>query len=474
MVLSLTSRARVACGLAAVFLLVAAAQARAAPASLAPSQFNDEGQVDTDAVGNRIPVVLVHGLGGSTDGWDAFLKVYAQDPAWRAAFKPYSFRYNTTTADVLADPSGPRTIKGIGGALRDAMQAYYGQPTPAPHFGFGNKRVVVLAHSMGGLVARSMMQEHVFADGERGGQKVLHLITLGSPHHGSQLADAAIATGLAVSEYNDVYPVFLAQMTWTNHDSLNQSSGLCNPWLALLNNYAPSNGASYGSCGNIPANPLPGFYDRIIAYGTSNLQSPDLQIGNGVFKPGSAPALTVTYSYLHGSLARSYPNDGIVPLASAQFEGPSLWQRGQAFQCDHRYIKRGYPEVVRTSGADYSDWAFCAATSGAKYPSGTAGGYAVSGSIFGVAGGVVDTIKTASQAERVMNWAEQAYAPFLQPSGAMSGIAGKYYYRYYPASNASVGVMDGNVYYRGPESKHQIMFVATLPAFLAKAQLAGY
>jgi pimeloyl-ACP methyl ester carboxylesterase len=459
--------------LLATLLFVATALASAAPAELAPSHFNDASPVDASALGTRLPVVLVHGLGGSAEGWESFLRAYEQNPAWRAVFKPYSFRYATTTAEVNADPAAPRTLSGLGAAFRDTLQGFYDKPATAPDFGFANKRMIVLAHSMGGLVARSMMQEHTFRDGQRGGDKVIRLITLGTPHHGTQMADAALMLGLTtVRELSDIYAGFLGDMAWTNFDGLDMASGRCNPWLAQLNNYASSTGANHGRCGAVPANPLPGYYERIIAYGAGGLQLPDIPLGIGVFEPGSELALSVSYGYLYRGLSRSYPNDGIVPLVSAQFVGPALWHRGEAFACDHRYIKRGYTELVRSLVGTYRDVAFCAAIDRAPgYASGMSGGYAVSGSILGVAGGIVDTIRVASETERVFDWAEQAYARFLLTT---SGIVLGANYRYYPASQAYLALLGTDVYYLGPESGQQFLRLATLADFLELARSAGY
>jgi pimeloyl-ACP methyl ester carboxylesterase len=463
--------------LVAVLLSLTGTLARAALPVLAPSPFADGTQVDTAVLGYRIPVILVHGLGGSTEGWDRFLRAYEQSPGWRDAFKPYSFRFGSTTAEVIFDPAAPRTISALGAALRDAMQGFYDRPEAAPDFGFGNKRVIVLAHSMGGLVARSMMQEHVFSDGQRGGQKVLHLITLGTPHHGTPLADAAIALGLhTVSELDEGYFAFVADTAWTNFDGLNMSGGRCNHWLAQLNNYAPATGGNYGRCGAVPANPLPGYYWKIIAYGASALQNRDWYLGEtGVYKPGSSTSLLFPYNYLRGALPRSYPNDGIVPLVSAQLEGASLWLRRQAYDCDHRYIRRGYPEFVRSPASTYTDWAFCAGTdSGQSYASGISGGYAVSGSIMGVAGGIVDTIKTASEMERVLNWVEWKFPGYLAPAGATSDIVGKHYYRYYSSTEAYLAVSSGNLYFLGAASGSPLVFLGTLGDLLPHAQAAGF
>ncbi len=466
--------------LAGAFLVVAGSLAFAAPATLAPSQFIGGAAVDADALGNRVPVVMVHGLGGSGDGWDALLHAYAANPSWRAIFKPYTYRYPNSASDIAAalaaDPATPLTITGVGKGFRDALQTWLDKPATATDQGFGGKSFVVLAHSMGGLVARSMMQEYAFRDGSRGGEHVLHLITLGTPHQGTPLADAGFAIGLpAVPEFASSYGAFVANMAWTNYDGLDMSSGMCNAWLARLNTFAPMPATSYGRCGTASAVPLPGFYEKIIAYAASSLQTPDLALGLGAFKPGSATSMLVTYAYLHDGLSRAYSNDGIVPLASARFDGQAIWARAEAADCDHRYLERGYPETVRSWTASYSDWAFCGATNaGGTKPSGTSGGWAVSGSIYAAPGGIVEKIRDVSQTERVFAWAEQAYAPFLQSPGALTRIADGYYYRYYPGTNAFVGVKNGDVHYMGPASGNKIIRLGTLAEFLARAQAANF
>lgn len=460
----------------AVLLSLAATAAGAVTALLEPSRLADDSQVDTDVLGRRVPLVLVHGLGGGPTGWDAFLHAYAVNPAWRAVFKPYSYSYASSASDVLAQPAAPRTLTGLGAQLRDWLQVFYDKPAAAPDFGFGGKSIVILTHSMGGLVARSMMQEYAFRDGRRGGERVLHLITAGAPHQGSPMADTFFSLGFsAVEEINAAYAGFVADMAWTNFDGLNMASGHCNAWLARLNNYAPATGADYGRCGSVPGNPQPGFYEKIIAYGTRALQLPDIDLGRiGVYKPGSSTSLLIPYAYMHDRLSRSYQNDGVVPMSSAQFDGAAVWSRPEAFACDHRYIQHGYPETVRSAGATYSDWAFCAATPDTAYPSGTSGGFALSGSIFGAPGGVIDTLTTVSQIERVFDWAERAYEPFLQPSGSVTGILEGYHERYYPGSNAYVGVKNGDLFYKGPESGQQVIRMGTLADFLAHAQAAGF
>lgn len=72
------------------------------------------------------------------------------------------------------------------------------------------------------------------------------------------------------------------------------------------------------------------------------------------------------------------------------------------------------------------------------------------------------------------DWAEQAYASLLQPAGGATDVWDGYYFRYYPSTQAHVGVKDGNVYYKGPATGGRIEFVTTLAIFLARAQAAGF
>ncbi|ATQ78161.1 hypothetical protein CR152_29345 [Massilia violaceinigra] len=49
----------------------------------------------------------------------------------------------------------------------------------------GAQRIIIVAHSMGGLVARAYLREH-------GSARVAHVFTLGTPHHGTSLASKGV------------------------------------------------------------------------------------------------------------------------------------------------------------------------------------------------------------------------------------------------------------------------------------------
>jgi pimeloyl-ACP methyl ester carboxylesterase len=133
--------------------------------------------------GKRIPLILVHGIWITPDwnldkdldgfeaatgaGWDAFLA----SPAWQSVqerFEPYIFYYLSNEVSV----------SDLAGSLHRRIQSMVnaGGMAAGPR--------VILAHSMGGLIARSYAQEHVDST-LPGGAGIMALITLATPHHGT-------------------------------------------------------------------------------------------------------------------------------------------------------------------------------------------------------------------------------------------------------------------------------------------------
>jgi triacylglycerol esterase/lipase EstA (alpha/beta hydrolase family) len=148
---------------------------------------------DFTALDNRIPLVLIHGIHGVKDwnndgqlqdyeaieqlaGWDNFLTYYQNSADLKAKFKVYRFAY-------LSDQQPDGTVWQIARALRNKIDDQIDKGA------FPDTQIVILAHSMGGLVARSYMEQHHhytgLYNGTVGGDRVLNLITLATPHHGS-------------------------------------------------------------------------------------------------------------------------------------------------------------------------------------------------------------------------------------------------------------------------------------------------
>ena len=138
--------------------------------------------------GSGIPVLLVHGYGCNSGYWRPMAR----------AFRAAGIRFSAVDLEpVLGDIDD--YLPRIGGAV-DALCA-----------AAGTTQIVIVAHSMGGLVARAWLHGN-------GWQQIAALITLGTPHQGTALAAMGIGRNAA-------------QMRRIDHPA----GAARNPWLVRLN-----------------------------------------------------------------------------------------------------------------------------------------------------------------------------------------------------------------------------------------------
>jgi pimeloyl-ACP methyl ester carboxylesterase len=132
-------------------------------------------------LGYKIPVVFVHGIGGSAREFEAI--VARLD---RARYKPWFFHY----------PSGA-DLDRLARLFYDIFLS--GKVIPAT-----DAPMVVVAHSMGGLVAREAMNLASGADGEA---RVALLISLASPFGGHPAAKTGVEKApMVVPAWRDLDP----------------------------------------------------------------------------------------------------------------------------------------------------------------------------------------------------------------------------------------------------------------------------
>ena len=107
------------------------------------------------AGGTRLPVLLVHGYVCNRGLWWVVRRALEArgERVWAVTLEPV---YGAV--DSLVDPLAARIDELLAAT--------------------GAQRVVLLTHSMGGLVARAYLRDY-------GGAKVARLVTFGGPHHGS-------------------------------------------------------------------------------------------------------------------------------------------------------------------------------------------------------------------------------------------------------------------------------------------------
>ncbi len=142
------------------------------------------------------PVILVHGMGGEAEGWDEFKRL------WKAP--PYNLRfgcelfpeiggdigfsqceipfkadfYTVTFSDVSRNAPTPWDAQAIElSQVIDFVLSYHSSDS-----------VVLIGHSMGGLVSRCYLQKpgYWYHPGQEHGQHgVYAMVTIGTPHLGS-------------------------------------------------------------------------------------------------------------------------------------------------------------------------------------------------------------------------------------------------------------------------------------------------
>ena len=187
----------------------------------------------TDPTDYRTPLILIHGIEGgtvswqngvqtaTTDTWDKFLEYYNQscDPLTNQGcdlqntYRIYEFIYQSDLYSVY----------DLAGSLRNQIDA-----AVSAHL-MPDGPVVLLAHSMGGLIARSYMSQYQTNqgasnyNGQLAGERVLKLITLGTPHHGTPIANGPSRDTLLTNA--DAFVQFLPDAAWIDVAHLMENAG---------------------------------------------------------------------------------------------------------------------------------------------------------------------------------------------------------------------------------------------------------
>ncbi len=193
----------------------------------------------TQNVGSKTPIILVHGwtMSSDTNGlfnsqqttWANFINYFYSDKNLPGQFALYTYRYDPTQ-DIDYNAltlSNNNTITNNNSLQSTILNC------------FPSQNVIIIAHSMGGLVAHSYIQ--------RGGgnSKVTRLITLATPYHGSPLVQYlhnSLPGGQAVLDVTNcllnLNSTGTNELAWDNYNG----STSTNTYLSTLNN-----NANYGS-----------------------------------------------------------------------------------------------------------------------------------------------------------------------------------------------------------------------------------
>lgn len=298
---------------------------------------------DEKPLAGRTPLILIHGLASECEpqqGWASFLRRFKKEKLDRS-FKVYSFVYPSQVLSILDAATELKELIHRSSEFRDA-------------------KFVFVTHSRGGLVARAYMTL------QSGGDRVIKLITIATPHHGTPMASLLVlftrkfgdymirrdmqrlfplkdtkdklmlGVGLivgstkadeAVKAASDMrYKSFL-DMRWDNYDAVIERAytkysesfkeELTNEFLQKLNRDRR-------------------WDHKIIAY--YGYVNPELAlIGDPL------ATLSELQSQLPGDFAF---NDGLVPIRSSAFAGHNVERRGPFFSINHSDL-RSHPQVLK-------------------------------------------------------------------------------------------------------------------------------
>ncbi len=112
--------------------------------------------------GNGLPVLLVHGYGCNSGYWHALHRAMTRD-----GIGHHAIDLEPVFGDI--EEYVPLVQHAVDDLCRKS----------------GQDRIIIVAHSMGGLAARAYLRMH-------GGAKIARLITIGTPHHGTAIANFGI------------------------------------------------------------------------------------------------------------------------------------------------------------------------------------------------------------------------------------------------------------------------------------------
>jgi triacylglycerol lipase len=139
---------------------------------------------DRPAAAGTVPVLLVHGYGCNSGYWHFMSRALS-----RVGIGHYGIDLEPMLAGI------DRFVPALHARIEEICRQT------------GQDRLVIVAHSMGGLVARAYLRDH-------GARRILRVITLGTPHRGTGLA--RFGAGQNVRE-----------MLWTG----SAENGRCSAWL---------------------------------------------------------------------------------------------------------------------------------------------------------------------------------------------------------------------------------------------------
>lgn len=328
-----------------------------------------------------VPVIFIHGIHGSTqDGKECDLDAPASsDCYWSpllnhllprfnppastlvAKIQPYIFRYLSDEDDTTMD-IGRKLLRLVD---CEGITVYPSGIQSLPCKAISDPLIIV-AHSMGGIVARTFMLQHTSMSPEPGYKRILAAITLATPHHGTQVANLTWRNWQADKLDFGVHDIllgdylnFLDQMIWGFSGSFHLSSNSNRPNRSDLvwDNYDGYFDAAKAALPNdswelnpiLSALAASDHARKLIVYG--GVVEPNLLTAETLNVWNIHSQLPVAAAVMRNKLRILVGSDGVVPLDSALFNRNQhvVLRRGAFKGYDHTDMK-GNPQGDNHAG----------------------------------------------------------------------------------------------------------------------------
>lgn len=322
--------------------------------------------IDSSALGSRRPLILVHGNNSEVRTryrWSDFINKASENSTFIKKYKIYLFKWDS-------ELSNAENGAALGASIdREAALA--------------DEKIMLMAHSRGGLVSRYYMNNYLTAEGlyscQLGGDRVEYLLTLATPHRGSPGADRVWtifsfdynywndqALSLSKMYLNQMWDSSFLYLLWDDVDKELTNEEVCwSPALLEGKSFCSKLDSSQTDLASLNKNTT--YLKKIIAYGgneyNGDVYSADRLIGLDSVISVSSLYEHMALSYFSGLMAEmpiipnGYPdepidddylpfqaNDGMVPLTSALMLKP---ESGDVF-----HIKEGELDYDKTQLKD--------------------------------------------------------------------------------------------------------------------------
>jgi pimeloyl-ACP methyl ester carboxylesterase len=185
-----------------------------------------QGHVNNEYRDTRKPLLLIHGWQAvkfwaernpailkdyehnEFEYWHNFISYYLTTPALNEKYKLYTYHY----ASYKHITFNGRILKDLFSELKNSADTVIGKALNHQN------SLTIIAHSMGGLVARSMIEEHKSLGWNAG--YLAKLITLDTPHHGSHGANMVHGSSAFAHWFQakDLKTAGSIDLLWDNYD----------------------------------------------------------------------------------------------------------------------------------------------------------------------------------------------------------------------------------------------------------------